>query len=185
MTAHQVRRPGRIAIWLGLPALALILAAGVLVAGGPRGQSQAAAVASPAATPVLTTDLLGYGLPQSLPGQALQLIRYTLPVGGTTQPHTRPGIRVSFVAQGAYGFTLLSGRAEVWRAGVDRRHGQPEPLQVGTEYVFRPGDAIFLDEGVVSRARSLGPEPLVLWQAALAPAANLTTTVVPAGTPGT
>jgi len=173
-------RMQRIGAWLGFPALALAVAlAAVVLLAGPHGQAAPGSPA-PAGTPAVMTDLLGYGVPQSLPGQALQLIRYTLAPGGTTSPHTRPGIRVSYVEAGAYGFTLLSGRAEVWRAGVERTHGQPQALKPGVAYVFRPGDALFLDAGVISKAVSLGPDTLVLWQAALGPANQLTTTQVPA-----
>lgn len=160
--------------WLGIAALALVLAlAGLVLATRPP--SQAALGSSlAAATPALTSDLLGVGVPQAAPDQALQLIRYTLAPGATTAAHPRPGIRVSYVAAGAYEFTLLSGQAEVWRAGVSRTSGQPTTLKVGVAYVFRPGDALFLDEGVVSKARSLGPGPLVLWQAALSSTNQLT-----------
>jgi hypothetical protein len=156
---------------LGAFVLAVGLSAGLIV-----GRAQETAQSD------VTTELLGVGVPSGEPERALQLIRYTLAPEGRTEPHLRPGIRLTVVESGTYGVTVVSGRVVIWRSGDDPAPEATEPLELGVEHVLQPGDALFVDEGAVISSHAIGEEPLVIWQAALSPADELTTTSIPVGT---
>jgi quercetin dioxygenase-like cupin family protein len=159
-----------------------LLAAMVGVAGYAVGRAQEGTPVPDSASPI-TTELLGVGVPSASPENALQLIRYTLAADGRTEPHIRPGIRLTHVESGTYGVTVVSGRVVVWRAGDDPAPEATQPLAPGVEHVLQPGDALFIDEGAVISSHAVGDEPLVLVQAAYSPADDLTTTSIPVGTP--
>ena len=127
----------------------------------------------------VTTELLGVGVPSGEPDRALQLIRYTLAPEGRTEPHLRAGIRLTVVESGSYGVTVISGRVVIWRSGDDPAPEATEPLELGVEHVLQPGEALFVDEGAVISSHAIGEEPLVIWQAALSPTDELTTTSIP------
>lgn len=130
----------------------------------------------------LTTELLAVGNPSTAPDQALQLIRFTLEPGATTDPHRRPGARVGYVDQGIWGVTVVEGNVVLQPGGGDPSTDR-EVLAPGSEYLLEAGDGLFIDSGAVIASRSAGEESLVLWQAASSPADELTTESVPAGSP--
>jgi hypothetical protein len=158
--------------------LAFVLAVGV-TAGLVVGRAQEATPSPPQLD--VTTELLGVGVPSDDPERALQLVRYTLAPEGRTEPHLRPGIRLTVVESGTYGVTVVSGRVVIWRSGDDPSPDATVPLALGVEHVLQPGDALFVDEGAVISSHAIGEEPLVIWQAALSPANELSTTSIPAG----
>jgi hypothetical protein len=153
----------------------------VWVAGYAIGKAQEATPQSQ--TSPITTDLLGVGVPSASPAEALQIIRYTLVPDGRTEPHIRAGFRLTVVQSGTYGVTVTSGRVVIWRPGDDPSPDKTQPLPLGVEQVLQPGDALFIDEGAVIGSHAIGSEPLVLWQAALSPSDQLTTTSIPVGSP--
>lgn len=161
------------------------LAAAVAGAAGrlPAVAAQDATPSAVAESDGLTTELLGFGVPGETPDQAVQLIRFTVAPGASTEPHRRAGARVDYVASGSWEVTVVEGNVELQPAGGDRTTDR-EALAPGSVHVLAVGDSIFLDDGAVIASRNTGAEPLVVLSAAASPASELTTESIPAETPG-
>ncbi len=163
-----------------LPLVAVLLgpvALGLLPAGGAR-------QATPAAGPAVVREVLGQGLPAAAPGQALALVRYTIPPATTLPPHVHPGVQVAHIVSGRLTYTVLTGEAPVtWSAG-GRQPGRTETIAAGGVTELGPGDAVVEYPGVAHFGRNDGTEPVVILASTLLAADQPAAIVVDdAGTP--
>jgi quercetin dioxygenase-like cupin family protein len=111
----------------------------------------------------VTTDVLGR-VPSALaPGQALALMRVTIPAGASVAPHTHPGETVFHLTAGTLQFTLHEGEAQLVRA-MDGAAATPaaEAIPVGEELTLSAGDTIYYDAAVVQSERNDGTEDVVI-----------------------
>ncbi len=109
---------------------------------------------------------VGSGEPMVAPGHLLSLRRGVFEPGGIVPLHHHPGALVIFIESGALTYSVSEGEAVLTRAA---QAGTPAPIErlgSGTETLLQPGDAIY-EEGVVHVTENRGPEPAVIWIAAL------------------
>lgn len=68
----------------------------------------------------------------------LTLVRYTVPAGAKLSPHVHPGVQMASIEAGTLTYTVISGTAQVRRAGTstDTATTGPITIQLG------PGDAV-------------------------------------------
>jgi len=144
--------------------LALVLGVGL---GGLRAAPATPVAASPAASPAVVREVLGTGLPPAAPGQALQLVRFTIAPGTTLPVHTHPGMQVAWLASGTLRYTVVRGQVRITRAAVAGTPGAVETLRSGQTTTFHAGDSWVEPPGMVHFARNDGPAPVVIWVASL------------------
>ena len=164
------------------PWLLLLLAAAMAVLLGTA--QVAAQQATPAATPeapTVTREILATGNPAAAPGEALQLVQYTIPGNITLPKHIHPGMQVSTIASGTLLYTVVEGEAYVTRAGT----GEQETITPESgETPIEPGDSLVEPAGMVHYGRNGADEPIVIITASLFEAdAPPSTLVTPAATP--
>jgi len=63
---------------------------------------------------VLDNDMTPPGAPDS----TLSLVRYTIPAGAKLAPHVHPGVQMASIESGTLTYTVMSGTAQVRRAGA-------------------------------------------------------------------
>ena len=151
----------------------LITLIGLLAVGVVLNGRVAAQVATPPAdtaaitvvdlAPGVTAEVFA-GVPSDrAPGQTLYLARFVFQPGAEIFPHSHPGTVALGVAEGRFGWTLVTGKASVLRGAA---HGATDPAEEvttpGTEVILEPGDAIFYEDDVVHTARGAGDEPALV-----------------------
>ena len=118
--------------------------------------------ASPAAGPGVVREVLGQGLPAAAPGQALALVRYTIPPATTLPPHVHPGVQVAHIVSGRLTYTVLTSEVPVTRAAGAGQPGRLETIGAGEVTMLGPGDAVVEYPGVAHFGRNDGTEPVVI-----------------------
>lgn len=83
---------------------------------------------------VLDNDMTPPGAPDSTPS----LVRYTIPAGAKLAPHVHPGVQTASIESGTLTYTVMSGTAQVRRAGAttDTPTTGPTTIELGR------GDAV-------------------------------------------
>ncbi len=152
--AARVRRRLRTRAGAGAPALvlALVLAVGLGACGSdqaspsstaagltaPEGGAPTTGTSMPTGDPV-TKEVLATDVdPPGAPGYTLTLIRYTIAAGAKLAPHVHPGVQMAAIDSGQLTYTVISGTAQVRRAGSD----QAEPLVGPATTTLEPGDSV-------------------------------------------
>ena len=169
-TAHESAVSRRIAL-RGIGGTGMAAALAMAAAG--RGWSQAAAQEGSPSPEAIAVNELDRGVTAELfasipsaraPGQTIHLVRLTFQPDAEAAAHQHPGTVVLAVAEGALGFTLLEGSAQVVRGSAAGATGPTEEVtEPGTDVVLQPGDAIFYEDDVVHTARGAADtETLVL-----------------------
>ena len=157
--------------------IALLLIGAMVVTGGAA-QVGAQSATPPPATPESTgvvREVLSTGDPEAAPGEALALVRYSIPAGLALPAHTHPGMQVSTIESGVLLYTVVDGEAFVTRAGTDSMEAiTPE----SGETPINAGDALVEPEGMVHQARTA--EPVVILTASLFESDEPTATLVTA-----
>jgi quercetin dioxygenase-like cupin family protein len=113
----------------------------------------------------VSVETLARGMPDA-GGQQLTLMRATFAPEGLLRPHRHPGPMLLYIEQGALGYTLLEGSAEIMRAAAAGSAAPPEILTPGGGTVLHVGDQL-LELGVVHAALGVGEEPTVVLISAL------------------
>lgn len=143
-----------------LIAVAVIL----LLAGFGSGPLAAQSGGTPTPAGAVVREVLSSGDPARAPGDVLELVRYTIPVGTHLPAHTHPGMQVAQIVSGTLSYTVLEGTVPVTRAGS----GEVVPITAGSgEIAIRPGDSFYEAEGVVHFGQNAGTEPVVILVASL------------------
>ena len=145
-----------------------LLAASAHSRGSVAHAQNATPAASPTAATGVTAQFLGGGEPAAAPGLELTLRRITIAPGGGVPAHSHPGALVILVEAGSFGYTALGGTILSSLAGDDGGTPAPigEPVEVGTETVFGPGDWLFVDDPS-DDVRNVGSDDVVLLVAGL------------------
>ncbi len=151
-------------------ALGLVLAAGCSATTSTTGATPASgaspsSVASAGSTPPGTAaaaavqkDVLATEVdPPGAPGRTLTLIRYTIPAGAKLAPHIHPGVQLASIQSGTLTYTVISGTAEVTRAG-----GPSEPVTGPTTIRLDAGDAVAEKGDMVHFGANETGEPVVI-----------------------
>jgi quercetin dioxygenase-like cupin family protein len=148
------------------PALVIVLAALGLVACGGSGSTPAPGADAAATTtaaggdavePVVKEVLAQDATPPGAPGYTLTLMRYTIAPGAQLAPHVHPGVQMASIDRGTLGYTIVSGTAEVRRAG-----SQPAPVTGPTHLDLGPGDSVVEPFDMVHFGANEGAEPVVI-----------------------
>ncbi len=111
-------------------------------------------------------DVLGSGVPSSVPGVELALRRTIISPGGGLAAHNHPGSIVLVVDAGTFGYTPLGGTIQIVRATTDGTPSPGEEPPMGAELILTAGDAIFAEDSQ-DAMRNAGEDDVVLLMAAL------------------
>lgn len=145
--------------WVSL----LLVGVTLLFVGIMGTAAQTPVPATPA--PGVVREVLSSGEPVGAPGQALQLVRYTIPPDTTLAVHTHPGMQTATIVSGTLHYTVLEGEVPLYRAADP---GTMIPVTPADgEIAIEPGDSFSEPEGVVHFGRNAGPEPVVILVASL------------------
>jgi quercetin dioxygenase-like cupin family protein len=155
----------RIVVGASLTALVLSTSACASSATSAAASRSAAptVTASPSATasaavPVLREVLDNDTTPPGAPGRTLSLVRYTIAPGAKLAPHVHPGVQMASIASGTLTYTVVSGVAEVRRAGAttDTPVKGPMTTQLG------PGDAVIEVGNMVHFGENKTKQPIII-----------------------
>jgi quercetin dioxygenase-like cupin family protein len=167
MRSRSPRRPA-------LLALAACLAAAA--AGGAYAAVDALDGQLPQRQPVNS------GRPGKAPGQILELVRVTIPPGGTLAPHRHPGMQIVYVESGSIRYTVVAGSIKVRRAALaDGTAGPVEVVRAGQTVDVNAGDSLVETRHMVHAVANSGTQPAVLLDSSLFDADR--PAVIAAGTP--
>jgi len=151
------------------PAAVLFLAATLVVAAAACGSDDT----SPAtAADVSTTEAATTGTtlpvvreilddmvdPPGAPGNTLTLARYTIAPGAKLSPHVHPGLQMASIDSGTLTYTIVSGIAQVRRAGS----ATDEPVTGPATFELEPGDAIIEVGDMVHFGENKGDVPVII-----------------------
>ena len=143
----------------------------VALAVGRRFGSAAAQEATPTSDPIgVDSVLIGAGMPTSVPGFELALLRTTMAPGGVLPPHMHPGPFVIAVDAGTWGYTPQQGSVKLTRAAADGSFTPAEEAPLGVELILTKGDFLFLEDASQDWMRNAGEDEVVLLIAGLIPA---------------
>jgi quercetin dioxygenase-like cupin family protein len=103
-----------------------LLAVLVIPTAAACGSSENATSATPTTTTTTTAapatvvrDVLDNDLtPPGAPDSTLSLVRYTIPAGAKLARHVHPGVQMASIESGTLTYTVMSGTAQVRRAGA-------------------------------------------------------------------
>lgn len=142
-------------------ALALFLAVAVIGTGTAVRSTEQLATPT-AGTPAVVREVLGAGLPAAAPGQALQLVRYTIAPGTRLSTHTHPGMQVALIESGTLTYTVVHGEVPITRAANAGTPGATETLAVGQTTQLNPGDSFSERAGLIHFGQNDGAAPVVI-----------------------
>ena len=155
-------------------AIALVIAA----CGLGLGLGSSAAGAAPSKEPVERT-IYGTTDPKNAPGQTLSLQQVVIAPGAKLAVHFHEGTQLATVRAGKLTYNVVSGTAQVTRAG-----GSIESVNGPDSVVLRKGDALVENESLVHYGANKGKAPVVLELTALLRAAAPLSTPVGDGDTG-
>jgi quercetin dioxygenase-like cupin family protein len=145
-----------------LPAGALALAGGVILAAAGCVQAGPSPSSQPGPSGAIVRTELGSTLPGNAPGQRLGLWHYTIPAGTALVPHRHPGWQVARIASGTLTYTILSGTVTVFRAaGNQESYGPGQSIKLG------PGDTVIETPDVHHFGANEGTEPVEIYTSTL------------------
>ncbi len=151
----------------GASAIAVALGLGHRLGLGAR----AAQEATPTSDPIgVDSVLIGAGMPTSVPGFELALLRTTMTPGGVLPPHIHPGPFVIAVDAGTWGYTPQKGSVKLTRAAAVGTSAPAEEAPLGVELILTKGDFLFLEDASQDWMRNAGEDEVVLLIAGLIPA---------------
>jgi quercetin dioxygenase-like cupin family protein len=154
---------------------AMTLLATVMLAVAALGSTSAQGTPVPGGTPEspgVVREVLARGLPAVAGGDALELVRYTIPPDTTLPMHTHPGMQVAWIVSGTLHYTVVEGAVPLHRGGD--LEAPPEAITSASgEVAIHHGDTFVEQEGVVHFGRNAGPEPVVILVASLLDPAEL------------
>jgi len=82
-------------------------------------QSLTRTITTTAAPATVVRDVLDNDMtPPGAPDSTLSLVRYTIPAGAKLAPHVHPGVQMASIESGTLTYTVMSGTAQVRRAGA-------------------------------------------------------------------
>jgi len=82
-------------------------------------QSLTRTMTTTAAPATVVRDVLDNDMtPPGAPDSTLSLVRYTIPAGAKLAPHVHPGVQMASIESGTLTYTVMSGTAQVRRAGA-------------------------------------------------------------------
>lgn len=145
---------------------AVVGSAGALAAALAFGRRRAAAQEATPDPDGVAGEVLGAGLPTSVPGVELALRRTVIAPGGGLPPHSHPGPVVLVVDAGTWGYTPLGGSVRLTRAATDGAPAAAEEPPMGVELILTAGDAIFAEDSR-DAMRNAGEDDVVLLMATL------------------
>jgi quercetin dioxygenase-like cupin family protein len=151
--------------WLWVMTLLAI----VMLAGTALGSTVAQGTPVSGGTPEssgVVREVLSRGMPIAAGGDALELVRYTIPPDTTLPVHTHPGMQVAWIVSGTLHYTVVEGTVPLHRGG-DLDTPAEAITPASGEVAIEPGDAFVEQEGVVHFGRNGGPEPVVILVASL------------------
>lgn len=162
ISAPHLRRDLRRASAAGLIAVVAALSIAACGSSGPTAASGSGTASAPttdaaAAEPVVKEVLAEDTTPPGAPGYTLTLIRYTIAAGAQLAPHVHPGVQMASIDSGTLSYTIVSGTAEVQRAG-----GQPTPVTGPAQITLGPGDSVVEPFDMVHFGANDTDEPVVI-----------------------
>ncbi len=96
--------------------------------------------------------------PPGAPGRTLTLMRYDIAPGAQLSPHIHPGLQMAHIDSGTLTYTVVSGTAQVRRAGSTA----DEPLTGPTTTTLGPGDAVIELGDMVHFGANDGDVPVII-----------------------
>ena len=155
--------------------LVLVLLIGLALPGSLAGAQEATPVGgTPVAAGELVREVLVESAPEAAPGEAFQLVRYTVPAGLALPAHTHPGIQMNVIEAGALTYYVVSGGEIV----VHRADGSVETIGPGESTTIAEGDSFVEPAGMVHYGANDTAEPVVILTAALLAADEPPSTLV-------
>jgi quercetin dioxygenase-like cupin family protein len=139
----------------------------VLVLGtsacGTSDRAATAAPSAPATTPAapvpVVRDVLDNDMtPPGAPGSTLSLVRYTIAPGAKLAPHVHPGVQMASIESGTLTYTVMSGIAQVRRAGASTNTPTAGPITIQ----LGRGDAVTEVGNMVHFGENKTKEPVVI-----------------------
>ena len=149
---------------LGAALVALVAAVSLVACGSSSPGAGSASTAAPATTaapgstePVVKEVLAEDTAPPGAPGYTLTLIRYTIAPGAKLSPHVHPGVQMANIDSGSLTYTIISGTAEVRRAG-----GTPTAITGPTTLTLAAGDSVVEPFDMVHFGANDTDQPVVI-----------------------
>jgi hypothetical protein len=166
--------------------LTFVVAFNLIAIGALAQGSRPPADAEPGAAGI-TGVPLGALEPLAAPGYRLEVVELTWEPGFYATRHSHPTALLTCVQEGALGFLLHDGSADLTRGGTADAPGAAEPIALDTEVILEPRDCIAFDEFAVHMEHTgwnASEGTTVLWEARLLdPNQPFTTYVNEMGTP--
>ncbi len=169
--------------------VAVVAALSLVGCGSSKPTARAGAEMDPVTTtttassaePVVKEVLAEDTTPPGAPGYTLTLIRYTIAPGAQLAPHIHPGVQMANIDSGTLTYTVVSGTAQVRRAG-----GEPTAVTGPTTITLKAGDSVVEPFDMVHFGANDTDEPVVISATLLTESAqglsvavSTTTTVAP------
>lgn len=150
-------------------------------AGSVTETTSTPATTAPSGEPVVKEVLAEDTTPPGAPGYTLTLIRYTIAPGAKLAAHIHPGVQMANIDSGALTYTIISGTAQVRRAG-----GEATAVTGPTTITLKAGDSVVEPFDMVHFGANDTGEPVVISATLLTESAqglsvavSTTTTVAP------
>ncbi len=147
--------------------LAVLIIPTAAACGSSENDTSAPATSAPATRTMTTTaapatvvrDVLDNDMtPPGAPDSTLSLVRYTIPAGAKRAPHVHPGVQMASIESGTLTYTVMSGTAQVRRAGAttDTSTTGPTTIELGR------GDAVTEAGNMVHFGKNKTNAPVVI-----------------------
>jgi quercetin dioxygenase-like cupin family protein len=144
-----------------VPALVLVSVFVWVLVAACSPLSTAATPAASGGGGIVRSDL-GDALPDTAPGQRLNLWHYTIPAGESLVPHEHPGWQIARITAGTLTYNIIEGDALVIRAG-----GARETYSAGDVVTLATGDTVVENPGTKHFGANDGTEPVEIYTASL------------------
>ncbi len=124
----------------------------------PAGTTTTVTTTTAATPPAVVKEVLDNDLtPPGAPDRTLSLVRYTIPAGAKLAPHVHPGVQMASIESGTLTYTVISGTAQVRRAGA----AADAPTGPGTIELGR-GDAVTETGTMVHFGENKTKDPVII-----------------------
>lgn len=138
--------------------LAVLVSAAACVGSDSAAPATTTAAATAAPGPVVSDVLDSDLTPPGAQDRTLSLVRYTIPAGAKLSPHVYPGVQMASIESGTLTCTVISGTAQVRRAGTARG----TPITGLTTIELTRGDAVTETGTMVHFGENKTKDPIVI-----------------------
>lgn len=119
------------------------------------------------ATAAVTVTPLGPVAPSNAPGQALYLVRYTIPPGVELPLHHHEGTQIGLVVAGELTYRVVSGEVPVFRTEPGGKTQPVRTIRTGETATIGAGEWVVEEPDDHHQGANRGPEPVLIVTSAL------------------